>query len=334
MKKMHTLLLSLCFILTSCGSPSVQSFTPEQPLWVSNTHNAYPDTDFLTGLGYGNSRISAENAAYSALAKYIISDISVNATSTGTITLNEDKFSEKYQTDKQIVSSSSISELVGLKIQETWYDGTKTYYALAVLKKKEATAFYTDKIRKNIDSIENIQAIAEKTTSAFESYFTLLSAIPLAQENSGYFIILTATDNNRRKMLEHLSPSPASLEIDAKEIAAKINLAIEVENDIDDAINTYFIEKFERIGLKVSQSNARYLLQCTLKLQVLPPQNQNIFVVYTLFGKLIDTKTKKAIASFSFNDRDGHTTEHQAMERALQTIKEYIFTIDLKRMTF
>ncbi len=335
----HFIILAICFILTACGGGTTDTATASaastevnvaqggaEPAWVSKPNATYPEASFIVGVGYSSTRQRAETAAYTALSNYIVQEISVNTVATQQTSMGGKDFNQTANVNQEMVSSSNISKLTGVGIKEVWFDGKSTYYALAVLNKSDTASFYIDKVRANIDAIEELQDVAKQNAGTFESNKALNSAILLATENLEYLTILVTMDNNRRKLLEAQSPTPASLALEAKEDAKNIHLDIKVTGEYNGDVRSYLMEYFANkgIGTATSSDKARYVVDCAVGFINLADQGQNKFVMVAFSGDIKDTVTGKTIHSFNKESRSGHVSRIQAVQRGLAGLKTYI----------
>ena len=139
MRKITTLkvfsIIMIVGLVFSCASTSNNS-----PEWILSPTSVYSDEEYLSAVGYGADRASAENAAIAAITK----TIKQNVKST---TLSTEKFS---QTDKGWDNAKDYSNNVetysdlvisGIYIQDVYpvkKGKTTEYYALALVNRTEA----------------------------------------------------------------------------------------------------------------------------------------------------------------------------------------------------
>lgn len=333
MKKYLLLSLLLCLFATLCACSSKGSTASSlQPEWVTKPSSSYQEKDFITGLGHADTRIKAENAAYQALANYIIQDISVNTTTSSQTQISASNLNQSQYIEQEMVSTSNIKQIAGLSIKETWFDTHKTYYALAVLNKTEAASYYADKIRANILNIEDLRAIAKKNASSFESNKAYNTALILAKENEEYLVFMTTLDNARRKLLEAQNISSHALLAEQREDAKNIRLAVHVSGQESKNVENYIIAAFAQKGIQAQLAqniaNPQFLFECHTELTNLPDQGLNKFISYKFTANLKDIKNQQSINSSYQIGRAGHATRGQAIERALMSLQEYILTED------
>ncbi len=325
-----SLILSISSLLIACSSK--ESNPSLEPEWVSKPSASYPESEYITGLGYADTRNKAENAAYKALANYIIQDISVSTTTSSQTQISGSSMNQSQNISQEMVSTSELSQIVGLAIKEVWFDTNKTYYALAVLNKAEASSYYADKIRANILSIEDLRTKAKQNPSTFESNKNYNEALVLAKENEEYLTLMTTIDNTRRKLLEAQNISVQTLLVESKEDAKNISLAINVSGQERKNVENYIIAAFAQKGIQAqlaqNLANPQFLFDCNIEFTNLPDQGENIFVSYKFVCNLKDLASQKSIHAIYKTGRAGHVTRTQAIERALLNLQNNLLNED------
>lgn len=139
--------LTLLFLFIVAVSPA---YADRKPDWVDGPSLRYPDTDFLTGVGTGDSRASAERSAYAALARIFRSRIHS--------TMQEKESFRQREADGQraiitrkvdIENRTAVSTNMALeqiRMVERWLDpSTKVHHALAILNRSEAAMAFRQK---------------------------------------------------------------------------------------------------------------------------------------------------------------------------------------------
>ena len=111
-------LFFLTFILSlfvACASTSTETV----PQWILSPSTVYSDSEYLSAVGYGSDRQSAENAAIAAITKIIKQNVQTETTSNESFsTLDGD-----WSVDKGISSTTktySDVEISGVYIQDVY----------------------------------------------------------------------------------------------------------------------------------------------------------------------------------------------------------------------
>ncbi|GAB4289515.1 MAG: hypothetical protein Kow0090_02200 [Myxococcota bacterium] len=131
-RKTSSLLFLIPFTFACCSGAEAL----KRPDWVSGSSPRYPDALYLTGVGEGDSRSAAEDAARAQVAKNLRVEVSAKESYSMTETSSGEKTNVK--SEAQATVSSKASELLeGLKIAEVFEESGK-FYALAVLDRDQA----------------------------------------------------------------------------------------------------------------------------------------------------------------------------------------------------
>lgn len=159
-------------------------FAEGKPDWVDGSSARYPDVSYIVGVGLGDSRPSAENSAYAALARVFRAQI--HSTSRGAEDFRQTEKGKKIEIDRTIdiqdqteVSTDKVLEEV--RIAERWADPvSKVNYALAVLDRAKAASHlrqkslaagmeakeWAERARKSSDPLAQIRALRKAILAA------------------------------------------------------------------------------------------------------------------------------------------------------------------------
>jgi len=144
-----------------------------EPAWVSNPRKVYPDAQFVSAVGYGKDRDSAEKNALGALVSVfgqqvtgetVTSSRYSEAVMAGKVTVSEDA-----SVNQAIQTSYDFDTLVGAEIKDTWDDQKGTAYAVAVLDKAKGALLYNDLIESNERTIPKLVDIDSGERDDFAS---------------------------------------------------------------------------------------------------------------------------------------------------------------------
>ncbi len=141
---MKTILVAV-FVIASVGFVNAQ--TPE---WVTGKSSTYPDDQYITGVGSGDTRQEAENQARAHIAEVFRVQLNARFSTNKTETLNGSGSNVSGKTVD--ITSSSVNvgltkTLEGTEIADVWQDpNDMEYYALAVLDRGKAAVRITDQI--------------------------------------------------------------------------------------------------------------------------------------------------------------------------------------------
>ncbi len=315
------------------------SFAEMKPDWVAGKSISYSEKQYLIGVGYGNTRETAERNSYAAISKIF----SANITS---ISKDYEKYSQVQSKGRnetkdeikveQFIEITTKRVLENVTIAETWFDSKeKVYYVLAVIDRAKAGNSLKEQIRSLDSQIEEMIEKSRETTDKIQKIKNLKGATKgLIQReacNANLRVI-----NLSGKGLD----SPFSLGGVDNELTSFLkndfSIGVEVTGEKGGNVEAAIIEGLNKQGLfivKKGQSedlvvrgaiefNEAYIYNPMFK-----------FVRWMANFKLIDKSTDRVIGSINRSGREGHLTVIEAKERALKTMQEDIVSEVSKKLT-
>ena len=118
----------------------LSSFAEIKPDWVNGQSLSYPKEQYLTGVGYGNTRETAEKNAYAAISKIFSAKIASISKDYERYLDTKTKRPDTYKEIVQIIEVTSNKTLENVNITDTWFDKEeKIYYVLAPYLKTESS---------------------------------------------------------------------------------------------------------------------------------------------------------------------------------------------------
>ena len=122
----------------------------DKPEWVDGRTSSYPSSQYLTGVGQGDNRSTAENQAYAAVARIFKAEVAAQAKDWEAYLVTEHdevETAERRLTIDHVTKVSTDKVLENVSIGDAWYDaGKSVHYALAVVNRSQAEASLTDKV--------------------------------------------------------------------------------------------------------------------------------------------------------------------------------------------
>ncbi len=137
--------IAIMFVALSTGLVKAQT-----PDWVTGKSSAYPDDQYMTGVGSGDTRQEAENQARAHIAEVFRVQLDARFSTNKTETLNGSNGNVNGQSvdiTRSRVNVGLVKTLEGSEIADVWQDpNTMEYYALAVLDRQKASVRIADQI--------------------------------------------------------------------------------------------------------------------------------------------------------------------------------------------
>ena len=307
----------LMLILSVCGS-SPSARTGGQPDWVRDPYNKYDKSAYVAAVGSAADRQAAEKSALGNLVGIFGQSIQVDekvsvsyreAVEKG-VTAN---WSENTAVDNTVSTTAGMDTLVGAEIGDTWFDGKSTHYAVAILEKGKAKTAYTDMIKSNQTMINNLINLPDAQKNSLDGYARYQFAAMIADINVTYGNLLGfigAPQQNLKKGDDY--------RLEAVGITKAIPVAMRVQNDRSGRIQGAFAKALAELGFNTGGTNSRYVLAVNVvSSPVEIANNPNKWSRIEVTANLTDTTSGTVLVPFTFNNREGHTTQAEADNRAI-----------------
>ncbi len=137
--------IALIFVLASFSLVKAQT-----PDWVTGKSSAYPDDQYITGVGSGDTRQGAENRARAQIGEVFKVQLNARFSTNKTETLQgsgRNVGGESVDITRSSVNVGLDKTLEGTEIADVWQDPSDMeYYALAVLDRQKASLRIADQI--------------------------------------------------------------------------------------------------------------------------------------------------------------------------------------------
>jgi hypothetical protein len=321
----YILLLSLF----GCGGTPPATTTGAGPDWIYNPSPVYPEDRYISAVGYGSDRESAEKNALGALASVFGQTVKgetmasykySEAVSGGLININEGS-----EIDNAVKTSFEMQTLVGAELKDRWFDGKDTHYAIAVMDRLQSSLLYSDLIESNLQVIDHLLDIPLNDRYSLDSYARYDLAAIIANANSTFMNVLSVLNPASAAGIRDETRREDTYRLEAFTIAQNIPIRVTVQNDRDGRIESAFSSVLSGRSFKTGEDDTRYMLNVAVTLsEVELPQNPNVFVRYIINADLRDTVNDITLFPYSVSGREGHTNLSEAENRALRVAEEKI----------
>ena len=342
MKKFTGVIFAICSVLTfaSCASAVTanrltNSGTDRWPGWVLDPYTKYDRQENVARVGSGSSREAAEKNALGNLVAVFGQRIAVDervstsyqqAVRNGVIA----NWSEDTDVDNIISTSTGMDSLVGAEIGEVWDDG-KEYYAVAVLNKAKAIQIYSGIVKANQTTINNLVGITEGEKNSLEGFARYQFAAIIADITIPYLNLLSVIGG----------PSPLEgfksgddYRLEVLSITKAIPVGLRVRNDKSGRIEGAFAKAISDLGFQIGGNNSRYMLDVNIVTSAVEITNNPYkWTRIELNANLIDTYPATVMLPYNFNDREGHTSQSEADNRAYMAAERKINEEYAKRLS-
>ena len=305
-----------------CGVSDAQGVKPE---WVDNPEKSYPNSQFLTAIGSGDSRKEAENSAASNLSKIFESKVkseeTINARYQELMKSNQSSLESQTNVDKNI-SVTSQQTLFNVRYPESYTDNLGRVYVLGVIEREPTAAIYKSKMDDNNSRI-----------TAFVKKYDELKDPVKRYANIGAAQVTAKVNETLGQQLEIIMPgmavqsdssySPQRIAEMCADAQKSIPFAVNISGAQKDDVTGFVGDMLSGLGFSVAEKG---ILTVTGTESVEPidlNNDQMKFVRWSYQISILDAGGT-AIISLSENGREAHINYEEAVARALRTMRDKI----------
>lgn len=284
--------------------------------WADSVKKNYPDSEYISAVGSGKDRASAESDAKLALSQILGESISAEQV---TMQYADSTGREEGMISSVVNEKAVFEHITGIVIKENYVDKkTKTYYALAVLNRKESGDYYFAKANEASLHINDLVSKAKKLRGKVDSLSYLNEAIDISEDTEYNVNLLSVISPAQGRIVRAAYQSPQSLRTVRAELASAVTVSVAVQGDSDGRIRSAFVSALRDKGVTVVDSGGTYIIDADISFEhadVADPQH--IFVRYILNAPMTEIVSGNTVVPYTLAGREGHVTESQAKNRAV-----------------
>lgn len=328
--------LMICCLLFSCATTDSGSSIGggKAPGWVLNPSDGYPESQYMTAVGYASDRQTAEANATAALTKIIRQNVQSDTVATESVSSREAEWEKARSIDTYVKTTSDIT-ITGIVIQDVYITAEKqpVYYALALVDRDEVGQIYKRRALEAEGVINDMIAASQNEVGPLSAYKIMKDAAALASQNEETLDTLTVINKTMRSSVTMAYGSAAAVEELARQKLDATRVYVDIRGDDTGRIEAAFALRIQEAGLKTvdaaSADTAALTLSIDVSLEAIDMEASNKFVRYVLTGALIENATGKEMEKYGTNGREAHVTEAEARARALRTLEQYVNKLNL-----
>ncbi|MDD8018990.1 MAG: LPP20 family lipoprotein [Bacteroidota bacterium] len=299
----------------------------DKPAWIDTPQSQYSNAKYLSAVGSGDTRKSAESDASAKLAMIFQSTIKAEQT------IN-DRYKElftspqnsTYEQSTDVTKNTSISSnqiLYNFQIAETFTDNLGRTYALAVIERAPTAEIYEKKIQENEKIMGRYIEQYSKTNDAVAQYADINAASVFSTINEGLKQQLVIIIPGRT----YVSTSGYdAVKIQQMLADARKNLpfAVSIKNDTEGKTTAIVKEMLSEMGFVTAEKGV-LTISGEISFEKVDLKKTEEYVRWSYALSVVDG-AKATIVSLTENGREGHLTYSEAVARATRTMKQKIKT--------
>lgn len=325
-----TLLILLCM---SFAAESIQAASgrSKKPKWIDSPSMKFPSELYLSGVGHGDNRQAAEDAAYAAISRifqakitsrtkeiesYLQTDNSKGTTATREISIN------------QFTSVATNKVLADITIEDVWTDEKENLtYALAVMDRKHAAATLRERITRMDEEVELLLAGAkkqdiDKIQAIRQLHAALKALIRRYAYNTDLQVINQSGTGIKPKVL--LAELRRELE---ESLLSDMTITIEVTGPYNDKIKAAISEGITKKGFYVIENDVQNSGDILIRVRVEFERGSTPrwkFIRWMSTIDLMNIKNGKIFGSLTKNGKSAQLDYPAAEAKAVRSIQKKI----------
>jgi hypothetical protein len=275
-----------------------------KPAWVDKPSAVYPERLYVSAVGYGADRQSAEHNAVGSLTAFFRQSVSAKTSITDRETQINGKSVTASVMSQTIEADAALDSLIGAEIKAVW-NGNRQWYAVAVMEKAKCREQYAAELDKALREIDTLTDLSGGVT--FETIARCKKAQKRAEDAGVYALVLSMLDGPNRSTEASRLASQADAALNE---AKAIPIDVRVSGDTGGRIRAAFTDIFTSAGFKTGSRNSRYALEVTL---TAAPAPKTVFfnTRYTLDAVLKDTQNGTELFTYNAASRESHPSSQE-----------------------
>lgn len=310
-------------------APAVKEVGGQRQDWIDGTSTNYPATRYLTGVGSGSDRLEAEDNARAEIAKvissHVISSTKVQQEYLEVITEGKNRASNRINV-QDMVAVSTQKVLSGVRIAEVYREtgGNRTFYALAVLDRRQTTTALKEKLRTFDQEIATLMAQASKEAKDLQKLKIYTAALEKHLLREACEAELRVVDSSGRGMAAPIGFEDIKRPM-ANILAKDFRIHVAVSGDRAAEVAKALSEGLTREGFVLTGNPGRAKVAVKGKVSIKPldrPDEKWKYVRWQTSFELVDLSDQTIFGTLSNNGREGHLSLEQAVNRAVMKIQK------------
>ncbi len=320
-------ILCLCmFFVISCAQTKPAQTSPsleKKPDWLDGKSREYPREFYITGVGSGYTRATAENNARANLGKVFNVDIKSKTRTVKTETIKNLTDSQLREQTRDQVDASLNKTLQGTEIPDIWQDpDSKRYFAFAVLERNLAQKILSQRVMeidKDFQTQREISKTADTRLKQIRAYVACKGLLK-TRETINSDLRVVSTSNKGLKAPYDIGKERAGIE---SFLYNDVKLGVNASKNTPKETTKKLIKLITNKGFVVKpiekENRQSYDIVFNMSLSLSTPNEKVADWFYTSWAlnvKAEDPTTSTVLASNVVDGRSGQLTINRAEAKA------------------
>lgn len=305
----------------------------DKPEWVDGRASQYPPSQYLTGVGQGVNRSTAENQAYAAVARIFKAEVEAQAKDWEAYLVTEHHevaHAERRLTIDHVTKVSTDKVLENVSIGDAWYDTrTGVYHALAVVNRSQAEASVMDKVLRLDREVEADVVEARQTTDKLAKVRAFRRAGRSLVLREAYNTDLRVIRSSGQGISSAYRVGQLSDEL-AQFLSSNLSVVLQISGDHAEPIQRALAQGLVREGLHVAAESggadaesSELLVRAMVRLLSIEVQDPNFkYVRWCSDLEIVEMATQRVVGAVARGGKEGHLTQREATAKVLRVIQQ------------
>lgn len=317
-----TLVFIVLMTAVSCAS------TSRTPAWLTSPGDVYPENQYLTAIGSGNSLQAAQNNAIANLARIFRADVRADQTLVDDYIetmRNEDVDLERVTSLISTTRIESNMEMLNVQTYETHRSGD-TYYVLSGFERLRTSTIYSREMTNNEMQIDELRSRVSAEQSIIRKMALLRSALIVSEVNEN---LSKQRDQILNRSVPFNSEVEQRLEIEREieELSRQATIRLRTADDFPGELEGAMKSVFQEMGFTIGESVTDPLLDVHAQFIVEDTdlgRDDAVFKHWSVIIDITDNQTRTDFRQFFHEDRAGAASEDQATRRSARDARNVI----------
>jgi hypothetical protein len=311
---------------SSSGSGEKKGAAEEKPEWVTNPESRYPDDQYLSAVGIGDTANEAKAQAVSQLSQ--IFEVKVKSTFEGV-----EKYKEIIENDKKVQTSEEIAvteevrlesdqSLINVQYSDVYVGEDARNYAVAYIDRDKTADIYESRIDTFFDRVENFLSQAQSADRTSYRYVYLKNAI-LADQSATAFLNQLSIIKNERYSAIRYPYNRDRIYNRFDEVSEKMIFSVSVENDDNGKIASILKQLLSENNFKIADEGL-YQAAGTIRFEEMPTDKNDYYVLKWYLSLDVIDDTGKVVITLDEQKRETAISEAAARSFSYAGIEEVV----------
>jgi predicted small secreted protein len=322
------LLLSLLFAgcATSSGNGGTASTGgsagEDYPDWFLNPQSVYADDTYLTAIGTGDSRRSAEEQAMSGLSQIFEARVSVDSRQSERYRELMSSQGTMSETEIQLAENSSVQSnqtLLNVQFGEAAVDETGRVHVIAYLERLPTSRVYRDLIVRNGRQVEQFLNEADGSNELIREYAYVSAAAVVAGSNEVLLDQLNIIMSGMGQTVQLPYVYDRVLQQRA-DLASAMRVSVSIEGDSEGRVTAILRQALSEERLPIVDSDAVLQVRGAVRVDSIPSNADFESVRWTL-NLDMTSRDGRSLVNYEQEDRASGISEEAARAFAYRDIE-------------